>query len=205
MLQSSRIQYPGENSMFQTINAFYEAAQPFVDVFNTWVSKLRNAAHAYHICFKCSDSTEFESMRALLECESAFVYQSIISERRIAIVKLPRAIPTLLGDIWVLELSDQKPDGSQMSGFDHIEIYPTKVTLEVMAAMLIMCGVACEKKVRPHHTTYDVKLENGFIVRLENEALIDKIKRDEMKTESSDAKPHTLHRAAIDFPDPSQP
>lgn len=185
--------------MFATIEAFYEAAQPFIDAFNEWVSELRNAAVADHIGYKCASSEEFESLRARLERESSFVYQSMISERRIAVIKLTQAIPTLLGDIRYLELSDQKPDQSQVSGFDHIEIYPAHVSVDDMVDMLALRGITPKKTVHPHHTTHDIHLENGFRIRLEKEPLIEKIKREEMGHEGSHTQ-HTPHRAAIDFP-----
>ena len=36
------------------------------------------------------------------------------------------------------------------------------------------------KVERPHHTTYDIKLESGFEVKLTKEPLVEKIKREEM-------------------------
>ena len=162
--------------MFNTVAQFFEAARKDVDNFNTWVEKFAPAAKADHICYKCSSSEEFEQLRALFEGSSAFIYQSIISHRRIAIVKFLEPLPTTLGDISFLELSDQKPDGSQVSGFDHIEIYPTAGTMDSLADSLVSKGFAFEKVVRPHHTTYDGFLEGNFKVRLESEALIEKIK-----------------------------
>jgi hypothetical protein len=85
-----------------------------------------------------------------------------------------------LGDIWFLELSDQKPDGSQKSGFDHIEIYPTTGTVQDLANDLESKGVQLRKVERPHHTTIDGHLPGGFLIRLEPEALIEKIKTTEM-------------------------
>ena len=120
-------------------------------------------------------------MRAFFENESRFIYQSIIAGRRIALVGLSRPLATKLGDIRFLELSDQKPDGSQTSGFDHIELFPTSGTLEALVEAFAATGISFEKTVRPHHTTYDLAIGDGFKVRLEAEPLVDKIKNEEMR------------------------
>lgn len=166
--------------MFGSVADFAAAAQKHVLDFNSWVDKFTPPAKPDHICFKCSSSSEFEHLRAVFEPSSTFIYQSIISKRRIAIVKFLEPLKTSLGDIWFLELSDQKSDGSQTSGFDHIEIYPTVGTIDDLANDLIAKGVELEKVVRPHHTTYDGIIEGSFKIRLEGEALVEKIKLTEM-------------------------
>ncbi len=167
--------------MFASVANFFEAAQPFIQMFNTWNQKMHPSAIADHICYKCADSTEFERMRALFESTSGFVYQSIIAGRRIAIIKFAQPINTELGDIWFLELSDQKPDGSQASGFDHIEIFPVSGSMDELAADLELQGEHFEKVIRPHHTTYDATIGGAFKIRLEPEALIEKIKANELR------------------------
>lgn len=166
--------------MFASLEPVFTAAQKHVVDFDLWAEKFTPAARADHICFKCASSQEFEQMRAMFEGSSTFIYQSIISKRRIAIVKFAEPLKTKLGDIWFLELSDQKPDNSQTSGFDHIEIYPTNGSIDDLAADLAATGVTLEKIVRPHHTTYDGFIEGTFKIRLEAEALVDKIKAMEM-------------------------
>lgn len=159
---------------------FFAASTEFVTAFDAWCATYSPAATADHICYKCGSAEEFESMRKLFETESAFIYQSIISKRRIAIVRFTTPIATALGEIWFLELSDQKPDGSQTSGFDHIEIYPKAGSMEGLAASLEALGASFEKVARPHHTTFDGFIMGDFKVRLEPEALVEKIKREEM-------------------------
>lgn len=166
--------------MYKHLEEFFLAAQTDIALFNVWVAKIQPVAYADHICYKCGDRKEYEDLRAFFESYSSFVYQSIISARRIAIMKFATPITTKLGDIWYLELSDQKPDGSQMSGFDHIEIYPKIGSLDDLALQLERQGIVLEKSIRPHHTTYDAVLSASFKVRLEPDALIDKIKREEM-------------------------
>lgn len=167
--------------MFQSLDQFFQRARESVVAFDAWVLTFVPAAVADHLCYKCSSRDEFEAIRTLFETNSAFVYQSIISRRRIAIIKFLTPIPSALGDIWFLELSDQKPDNSQESGFDHVEMYPTSGAMDELAADLEKKGAIVEKVVRPHHTTYDVVVEGTFKVRIEPDALIEKIGRVEMR------------------------
>lgn len=136
---------------------------------------------ADHIGYKCGSTAEFEKMRAAMETVSDFVYQSIISKRRIAVIKFTSPLQTICGPIAYLELSDQKPDGSQRSGFDHIEFFPKSRTPEKMAEFLRGKGVVVQKADRPHHVTYDFTLPSGFKVRIEPEPLMAKIVREEIR------------------------
>ncbi len=135
---------------------------------------------ADHIGLKCSSKEKYEFQRELLEYESRFLYQSIISKRRISIVGLNVGLDTIVGSLNYLELSDQKPDNSQIDHIDHLEIVPTSISYEALLETLKGNGVEIKEVVRPHHTTHDIVLPSGFIVRLSHEMLIDKIKREEM-------------------------
>ncbi len=170
--------------MMKSIAEFYEGAQRHVGYANAWFEYYRPKAIADHICYKCASSEEFEQMRTMLEKESVFVYQSIISNRRIAIIRLKNSIATTLGEVWFVELSDQKVDGSQRSEFDHIEIYPETGSMEDLVRILEEKGVIVEKVSRPHHTTFDVAIHESFKTRIEPEALIEKIIRDELTCSS---------------------
>ncbi|MEI7741695.1 MAG: VOC family protein [bacterium] len=164
-----------------TTETFCGESGRYIVAFENWVLAHKPDAIADHICYKCDSTREFESIRTIFEPESGLIYQSIIAGRRIAIIKLPTPITTSLGDIKFLELSDQKPDGSQTSGFDHIEIFPRTGTMEELVASLESSGAKFEKVVRPHHTTFDTTIFESFKIRLEPESLIAKIKREEMK------------------------
>lgn len=164
----------------RTLEAFFTAANPSLQLAADWGKNIQLKATADHICYKCSSAEEFEQLRALFEQQSTFIYQSIISQRRIAVIKFLHPLSTAWGEIWYLELSDQKPDGSQASGFDHIELYPAVGSVEELVASLEQQGVVLEKTVRPHHTTFDLTIGEGFKLRLEPEPLVEKIQRDEM-------------------------
>jgi hypothetical protein len=80
-----------------------------------------------------------------------------------------------------VELSDQKPDLSQKSGFDHIEIVPRGLSYEELVQKIRDTGSLLEEVKRPHHTTHDLTLESGFGVKLSHGPLIEKIRNEEMK------------------------
>ncbi len=131
------------------------------------------AGAADHICYKCSSSEEYEKIRSWFEEEGVFIYQTEISGRRIATIKLKQPFLTGWGPIEYLELSDQKPDGSQKSCWDHIEIrtwYYDRTVNEVKQA-----GIDVMHKIRPHHATHEIALPNGFKFVFTNNMLVDKI------------------------------
>lgn len=161
------------------LRSFFAGAEVPLQAFEAWCKTYEPDARVDHICYKCGDTVEYEQLRTLFEPSSSFIYQSFISKRRIAIIKFTEPLVTTLGEIWFLELSDQKPDGSQVSGFDHLELYPTTGTLRSFAKGLIDKGVPFEETVRPHHTTYDTLLMKTFKIRLEEEPLVTKITREE--------------------------
>ncbi|WKZ28517.1 MAG: VOC family protein [Patescibacteria group bacterium] len=163
-----------------TLETFMREANHATELFDAWAGRLNPFATADHLCYRCQDDGEFERVRSFFERPDGFLYQSWISGRRIAVIKFDPALPTFLGPISFLELSDQKKDGSQKRGFDHIEIYPTCGSVEELVASFARKQVVFEKHERPHHVTYDALISPTFKVRIEPEALIDKIKRDEM-------------------------
>lgn len=142
--------------------------------------QLVGVVHIDHIGYKCASVEEFEVLRRILEPESVFMYQSVISQRRIAIIKLKTGFPTALGVCAYLELSDQKPDMSQASGFDHAEVYPIAGTEDALAARLAQGGSVLHKVVKPHHATHNIDLGAKFVLKVCAEPLIEKIKREEM-------------------------
>lgn len=161
-------------------DSFRLDAEKAVTFFDAWVASTTPQATADHICYKCGSREEFEYLRTLFETYSSYIHQSPIAGRPIAYIKFLQPLKTSLGDIWFLELSDQKPNNSQVSGFDHIEIYPKQDSIETLVSDLESKGVQFKNVVRPHHTTFDTILESGLKVRLEPEALIEKIIKEEL-------------------------
>jgi len=164
-----------------TIEEFYSGADEHIGVFNNFVEEMGLVGDTKpdHICYKCDSKESFESIRALLEDHNQFMYQAMISGRRIAYIKLQKPFATVLGDIYFVELSDQKPNGSQTNKYDHIEVYPAAYSYDEMVQKL-EASTEVIKIERPHHTTHDIKLENGFTFRCTEGPLIEKIKNTEM-------------------------
>ena len=168
--------------MLQTAKDIVSLSKDQVSEFNAFCEKyeLVGKVKPDHICIKVSSKEIYETTRELFEFDSKYVYQSIISKRRISVVGLTTVIPTVLGDISYLELSDQKPDNSQDDRVDHIEIVSFTFSYDELVSFLKDKGVEMKEVVRPHHSTHDIYLASGFIVRLSHEMLVDKIKREEM-------------------------
>ncbi len=165
-----------------TWNALCAAAQTSVQCLDDFANgqAVADQLIADHIGFKCASTEEFTAMRAMLEAASVYVYQSMISQRRIAIYKLSEPFPSVCGPVQFLELSDQKPDHSQTSGIDHIEVYPVDRDVSRAVALLHARGVELTQSHRPHHITHDTRLSPTFMLRIEQEPLISKIKHAEM-------------------------
>lgn len=167
--------------MVETISQFYSDAQMYVGFVDVFAKKhsLYQRVEADHLCYKCDSKESFERMRSLFEHESVYIYQSIISNRRIAYIRLAQGIETSLGTVVYLELCDQKPDGSQKEGFDHIEVFPLTIGYTQMVALLQKTETVIHVE-RPHHTTDDVEIGGGFLFRCTQGPLIGKIKASEM-------------------------
>ncbi len=165
----------------ETIEEFYSESKKFVELFDTFATKhnLIGRAKADHICYKFDSKESFEKTRALFEVASVYLYQSIISKRRIAIIRFKTGIETSLGVINFLELSDQKPDNSQHEGFDHIEAYAVGRSYEEMIKEFEVSEKVV-KVERPHHTTHDIDMGGGFLFRCTQGPLMEKIKSTEM-------------------------
>lgn len=171
--------------MITSLSNFYEQAGAVVVVLDVLMTRqLRTLLCADHISYKCAHRDEFERIRWLFEDEGASHWTARVSGRSISYIILPKPIPTALGNIRYLELSDQKPDGSQKSGFDHIEVYPLDCDRPLEEIVLLLNALGVSKVSftnRPHHPTYDLVInEAGFELRLEKEALIETIVRREI-------------------------
>lgn len=167
--------------MITNIEEFFIAANKSIEKVNNFFQEnnLRESLIVDHLGYKCATHEEFETLRKLFEFNSLYIYQSIISERRIAIIGLHIPIKTPCGDICYLELSDQKPDNSFVSGFEHVELYPLAGNIETGVKTLQEKNIQIEKTEKPHHTTWDFFVDD-FKVRIEACMLIEKIKKEEM-------------------------
>lgn len=170
-----------EEELIQNVSDFYRQAEPLITRFEAFAQKheLYGQIVPDHIGYKCGSRTSFEKIRALFEQEGSFIYSSLISGRTIAYVRLKSVIISRYGPVGYLELCDQNSERSQRSGFDHIEAYPTGWSYEDMVSKLGQTEEVI-KKERPHHTTHDIDIGQGFRFRATHEPLIEKIVREEI-------------------------
>jgi predicted metalloenzyme YecM len=133
-----------------------------------------------HICYKCESNIEYENIRKFFEFEDKFVYQSIISKRRIAYIGFETPSKSLFGDVNYLELSDQKPDNSQKSECDRIEPIIDSITYAELLNRFSINDLKIQENIKPHHSTHDIKFPNGVKIKMNHEPLVNKIYRDEL-------------------------
>jgi len=172
-----------------------------LDAFRSWARAhallhASFAPKADHLSYKCREFREYDELRSRFEEYAGgwsgcrFLHQSIISGRRVAVIGLVDPIPTPFGDLRVLELSEPKPMRAEAHGFDHVEIYPARGTVDEMAEALNTARhrtlASCfmktffVKKERPHHVTWDaaiVSVNHGtdHVLRLTDGPLVEKI------------------------------
>lgn len=169
-----------------TLDDFYKRAGVAITMLDSALTvQLQRLLQADHIAYKCADRAEFEEIRGLFEHEGASFWNAQVSGRSIAYIFLPKPLQTIIGEIRYLELSDQKPDGSQGSGFDHIEVYPSDsaCSQDWIVARLNEINISEIRFTnRPHHPTWDLTIsEGGLELRLEKEPLIRTIVEREMR------------------------
>lgn len=166
----------------QDLLGFILDAQSFVNRFDhfLYTHAMFGRAEPDHLCYKCGSRESFEHIRTLFEELQCSFWSAHISGRSICYIVLPNGgLVSEFGLIKYLELADQKPDGSQKEGFDHIEAYPLGWPYEKMVAELAKTERVVEV-VRPHHTTHDIDIGEGFLFRATREPLIEKIVREEI-------------------------
>lgn len=166
-----------------TNREFIKKLQNYVDKFGEFCKENNidtNSVNLDHICYKCESSEEYENIKKMLEYESKFVYQSIISKRRIAYIGFFEPLSSICGNVYYLELADQKPDNSQKSKCDHLEPIANGITYEEMLKRFSINNLDVKKNIKPHHSTYDIVLPNRVKIKLSYGKLIDKIYKDEL-------------------------
>lgn len=156
--------------------------KPLVGQFNLFCEQqgLVGLVEVDLLCIKCSDNEIYEARREDAFTVSDYMYESMVSDRRVSFFKMKEPIATNVGAIAYIELCDQKPDNSQDDRISHFTIVPLTISYEEVVAKLKQNGVDVIETIRPHYTSADSKLPSGFTIRLAKEFLVDKIKRDEM-------------------------
>lgn len=124
----------------------------YLDLFQQAIAESKvetNNISIDHICYKCASSEEFEKLRNEFEFKDRFVYQAIISSRRIAYIGMQDPLNSYLGEVYFLELCDQKSDGSQIGGVDHIELIPKEIDYSELVNRFNKNGLII-KKINNH-------------------------------------------------------
>lgn len=146
------------------------------------VNDLQGAVKADLVSIKCSSKEVYDARRNYYDVGSRFIYQAIVSGRRIALVGLVEPIKTAVGDIGILEIIDQKPDNSQTDKVAHVAIVPAGISYDELVAKLKANGSHFADASRPDgYTACDVLLPTGFSIRIEKESLLERVKREEIK------------------------
>ena len=170
--------------MFSFFEEFAVVATPFIQQCDAFISKhgLHGKVMVDHLCFKCGSASEYEQVRNMLEATppSVFVYQVQLSGRRVAYVGLREGIISVNNPIRFIELSDKKPGAEETTDFHHAELYPTTVDYDQLIQSLEDSGETIQRQFRPHHTTHDLVLHGGFILRFTQRPLIEKIVQEQL-------------------------
>lgn len=170
--------------MINVYSDLIEAAAPYLKMCENFLQKhnLQDKTITDHICYKCHSSNEYDWLRQLLESDptSMYCYQVFIAGRRVSYLKLKSPIKVETGNLAFIELADKKIIKEEQLGFHHVEIFPISVGYDELICQLKEQGETVVLRKRSHHTTNDIVLSNGFIIRLTDMPLIKKIIQNEL-------------------------
>ena len=153
-----------------------------IDQCEQWCVKHRlntNDVQLDHVGYRCESAAVFENLRA--ECEKErFIYQSEISQRRIAIIGLAEPLKGLFWQTSILELSEPKPGVSESSCADHAELYSPSLNYTQLRQYIEGSGIVLIEKQRPHHTTFQCTIDGGITIKLTQQRLVEKFYAEEI-------------------------
>lgn len=156
---------------------FLRASTSLTKSFERFVfqNNLEEAVRPDNISYKCGTREEFEKVRSIFELrESGWMEQQIISDRRFVVLKLTTPLPTYPQPLPILKIADQKPDGSQSAGFDHIEVLPNGFHYDVLIDFLRGKGIELKEMTRSGHTTHDMQL-GEFLIKFSRESIVERM------------------------------
>ena len=167
--------------MIIDIDEFYKKAQEKINIFNEFCIDydIESVSTVDHFGLRCSSHHIYRQVQEIFTYESNYIYESINSNRPISIISLKKPIKTKLGELKYLELSDQKKDNSQTDIFDHFEIISKSLTYIDFVETIKNRGCNLIENKKVHHSTYDI-VYKGIKIKLSEEKLIEKIKKEEM-------------------------
>jgi|GEM_PF-1946222 len=129
-----------------------------------------------HIAVKCSDTSHYESERAVASEECVELTEIAMQGRRIATVEFRRAIGMKpFGLIRLVELMEPRPEkvGHDAVGIDHVEF--SHPQMSAFADVLKSSAVRYEEQSNESHNWVSFELNDGLEVKLNDLSLADTI------------------------------
>ena len=179
----------------QTLESLMGQARKRIETLDRFLSSTalpKSCAAPDHIGYKCASQQEYDAIKSLLMPGSGaaavcWMYESVISNRRIAYVRFrdEYVLTAQCGPIAYMEIQDQKPDNTQVAGFDHIEVVlKTGKEADNFLYLIKTRGYKVAENIKTHHATKDIILDidnRQFIIKISSIPLVAKIKNEEMK------------------------
>lgn len=137
-----------------------------------------------HICYDCGDSGSYERMFEMLSPTYSHFDTSLIGGRKISVFTLTEPFFAYGREVSVLELCDQKPDGTQKEGFDHIEVLPVSNTIKDVGSSMAHMRVVKEVQTRLAAPHLDICMDKGdkrLRIKITDVPLLEKIQRERQR------------------------
>jgi hypothetical protein len=108
--------------------------------------------------------------------------QVVLAGRRVGYFSLTAGLPfgTHDDEVRFIELADRKPDHTDSPGFHHVELYPRVMAYDEFLQLMNDAGFRPVLRPREHHTTHDISVADGPLLRLTNCPLIKRIAREQL-------------------------
>lgn len=163
--------------MFGSFKQFADAAVCILDEVAGFFTEQQVATLVAidHVCYKCFSRAEYDRLRELLESsvEISYLFQIQLAGRRVAYFGLHQGLPVRgFGNVPCIEICDKRETHRESPGFHHVELYPAGIGYDPLLQALVARGMKPALKSRPHHTTFDMTLPSGLVVRLTERPLI---------------------------------
>lgn len=166
------------------INFFYNKLQSYLDNFSAYGAEFNinmKGIDFDHICYKCRSQKEYEYLRGLMEIEGKFIYQAIISGRRISIIGFKKPLVSKFGKVKYLELSDKELGSDIIYGCNHLELIPKSISYGEMVKRFKKSNSSLVRNKKKHHFTYDLVISKSLKIKFSKGRVIDHIYKSEMK------------------------
>lgn len=132
-----------------------------------------------HVAYKNSNTENYEKVRKDFGKE-VFIYESVISNRRIAISKFRDPVKVEGKIIKYIEIFEPKPDKITEDKLDHIEIISNNLDYESFVKIFEDSGVELTFEDKGYDRFYAFNTDKGYEVKLSDHKIVDKIYKEEM-------------------------